>query len=41
MWTLPGGFLENGESISDGAVRETLEEANARVTIESLSLIHI
>ena len=45
MWTLPGGFLENGESISDGAVRETLEEANARVTIDSIytifSLPHI
>jgi len=30
-WTLPAGFLENGESIKDGAVRETMEEANARV----------
>ena len=26
-WTLPAGFLENGESISDGAIRETEEEA--------------
>ncbi|MEM9622302.1 MAG: NUDIX hydrolase [Pseudomonadota bacterium] len=30
-WTLPAGFLENGESIAEGAARETLEEANARV----------
>ena len=30
-WTLPAGFLENGESIADGAKRETAEEANARV----------
>ena len=30
-WTLPAGFLENRESVSDGARRETLEEANARV----------
>ena len=35
-WTLPAGFLENGESIASGAARETLEEANARV--EDLSL---
>ncbi len=31
FWTLPAGFLENGETIVTGAVRETLEEANARV----------
>jgi ADP-ribose pyrophosphatase YjhB (NUDIX family) len=32
FWTLPAGFLENGETITTGAARETLEEANARVT---------
>ncbi len=31
-WTLPAGYLENGESAADGASRETLEEANARVS---------
>ena len=31
-WTLPAGFLENGETISAGAARETEEEANARVS---------
>jgi ADP-ribose pyrophosphatase YjhB (NUDIX family) len=31
FWTLPAGFLENGETIIAGATRETLEEANARV----------
>lgn len=30
-WTFPAGFLENGETVSDGARRETLEEAGARV----------
>lgn len=46
LWTLPAGFLENGESIGDGAARETLEEANARVrlgalyTVISLPYIH-
>lgn len=32
-WTLPAGFLENGESAADGALRETLEEACARVDL--------
>lgn len=36
LWTLPAGFLENGESISAGAERETLEEASARVGIGAL-----
>jgi ADP-ribose pyrophosphatase YjhB (NUDIX family) len=36
LWTLPAGFLENGESLAAGAMRETLEEANARVTLDEL-----
>jgi ADP-ribose pyrophosphatase YjhB (NUDIX family) len=32
-WTLPAGFMENGESATDGAIRETLEEASARVEV--------
>ncbi len=36
LWTLPAGFLENGETISAGALRETLEEASARVQIGDL-----
>jgi len=33
MWTLPGGFMELGESVAQGAIRETIEEANARVAL--------
>ena len=30
FWTLPAGFMENGESSSDGAKRETWEEAGVK-----------
>ena len=36
LWTLPAGFLENGETLMNGAVRETLEEAHARVDLGEL-----
>lgn len=29
LWTLPAGFMEIGETMAEGAVRETLEEAEA------------
>ena len=35
-WTLPAGFMENGESTEQAAVRETLEEAQASVSLRSL-----
>jgi ADP-ribose pyrophosphatase YjhB (NUDIX family) len=35
-WTLPAGFLENGETIAAGARRETWEEARAEVSIDGL-----
>jgi len=31
-WTLPAGFMENGETTPEGAARETWEEACARVS---------
>ncbi|MDG2421376.1 MAG: NUDIX hydrolase [Gammaproteobacteria bacterium] len=37
-WTLPAGFLENGESSLDGAIRETKEEAGAVVTVKENNL---
>ncbi len=35
LWTLPAGFMENGETTSEAAIRETLEEANARVELRN------
>ena len=36
LWTLPAGFMENGETTAEAAARETLEEANARIAIGDL-----
>lgn len=36
LWTLPAGFLENGETSTQGAIRETFEEACANVAVEGL-----
>ncbi|MFT4100602.1 MAG: NUDIX hydrolase [Burkholderiaceae bacterium] len=42
FWTLPGGFMENGETSAEGAERETNEEAGARIELGDLySLIDI
>ena len=35
-WQFPGGHLENGESVTDCAAREVLEETGLRIT----SLVH-
>jgi len=40
LWTLPAGFMENGETIAEAAARETLEEANALVTIGELYTLY-
>jgi ADP-ribose pyrophosphatase YjhB (NUDIX family) len=36
LWTLPAGFMENEETAAEGAMREALEEARAKVEIEDL-----
>lgn len=45
LWTLPAGFMENGESAVVAAAREALEEADAVIENMSLyalySLIHV
>ena len=40
LWTVPAGFLENGETTAAGALRETLEEANARVEIDAFYALY-
>lgn len=36
FWNVPSGYLENGESVEDGAMREVWEEAEATVEIDYL-----
>ena len=40
FWTLPAGFMENGESIEEGAAREAREEACADIEIERLLAVY-
>ena len=39
-WNLPAGFLENNESVEEGALREVLEETGARVEILHLHSVY-
>jgi ADP-ribose pyrophosphatase YjhB (NUDIX family) len=36
FWTLPAGFMELGETTEQGAIRETEEEAGARIDLQGL-----
>jgi len=33
LWTLPAGFMENAETLQDGALRETIEETGSRAEV--------
>ena len=39
-WTLPAGFMELGETAEQAAMREALEEANARIVIDRLLAVY-
>ncbi|HET9391671.1 MAG TPA: NUDIX hydrolase [Steroidobacteraceae bacterium] len=42
FWTVPAGFMENGETLQQAASRESYEEALARVQIGSLlAIVHV
>lgn len=42
FWTVPAGFMENGETMQQAAARESQEEALAEVQIGSLlSVVHV
>lgn len=36
FWTLPAGFMEEGETAEEGAAREAMEEACATIEIDGL-----
>jgi ADP-ribose pyrophosphatase YjhB (NUDIX family) len=41
-WTLPAGFMENDETAGEAAMRETLEEAGARIELQgAFSMISV
>jgi ADP-ribose pyrophosphatase YjhB (NUDIX family) len=44
-WTLPAGFMENGETTAEAATRETFEEAGAKIIVDApfamVSIAHI
>lgn len=40
FWTLPAGYLENGETLEAGALREAAEEANAAIRLDGVLALY-
>ncbi|EGG93347.1 mutT/nudix family protein [gamma proteobacterium IMCC1989] len=40
LWTIPAGFMENGETTEQGALRESWEEAYANLKIDKLYALY-
>ncbi|MDC1466614.1 NUDIX hydrolase [Litorivicinus sp.] len=39
LWTLPAGFMENGETVAQAALRETWEEARSTPNLDRLYFV--
>lgn len=40
FWTIPAGYLEENETVEDGAARECREEAGAEISIDGLLAVY-
>ena len=39
LWTVPAGYMENGETVAEAALRETWEEARTEPVLEKLYVV--
>ncbi len=40
FWTIPAGYMEMGETVAEGALREAWEEAEARLALDGILAIY-